>query len=67
MAVLSLAYFSNLSASLTHYGTTHAPIYFGARYVTQREWWQYGFIVSVTTILIWGTIGTVGWKLLALW
>ena len=30
LAVLSLAYFSNLDASLTHYGTTPAPIYFGA-------------------------------------
>ena len=30
LAVLSLAYFSNLSASLTHFGTTPAPIYFGA-------------------------------------
>ena len=39
LAVLSLAYFSNLDASLTHYGTTPAPIYFGAGYVTQRRWW----------------------------
>ena len=39
LAVLSLAAFSNLSASLTHFGTTPGPIYFGARYVTQREWW----------------------------
>ena len=30
VAVLFLAYFSNLSASLTHYGTTTGPIYFGA-------------------------------------
>lgn len=67
LAALSLAYFSNLSASLTHYGTTHAPIYFGARYVTQREWWRYGFIVSVTTIVIWSTIGVAWWKLLGQW
>ena len=39
LAVLSLAYFSNLGASLTHYGTTPAPIYFGAGYTTQRTWW----------------------------
>ena len=36
LAVLILAYFSNLSASLTHYGTTPGPIYFGTGYVTQR-------------------------------
>jgi len=67
LAALSLAYFSNLSASLTHYGTTHAPIYFGARYVTQREWWRYGFIVSVTTIVIWATFGAAWWKALGQW
>ncbi len=42
LAVLSLAYFSNLDASLTHYGTTPAPIYFGAGYVKQRTWWLLG-------------------------
>jgi DASS family divalent anion:Na+ symporter len=30
LAALSLAAFSSLSASLTHYGTTPAPIYFGS-------------------------------------
>jgi DASS family divalent anion:Na+ symporter len=67
LAALSLAYFSNLSASLTHYGTTHAPIYFGAHYVTQREWWRYGFIASVTTIVIWSAIGAPWWKVLGWW
>ncbi|HEU4432458.1 MAG TPA: DASS family sodium-coupled anion symporter, partial [Pyrinomonadaceae bacterium] len=46
LAVLSLAYFSNLGASLTHYGTTPAPIYFGAGYTTQRSWWTLGLITS---------------------
>jgi divalent anion:Na+ symporter, DASS family len=67
LAALSLAYFSNLDASLTHYGTTPAPIYFGSRYVTQREWWKYGFIVSLVTIAIWSTIGVGWWKLLGWW
>jgi DASS family divalent anion:Na+ symporter len=67
LAALSLAYFSNLDASLTHYGTTPAPIYFGSRYVTQREWWKYGFIVSLATIAIWSTVGLVWWKLLGWW
>ncbi len=67
LAALSLAAFSNLNASLTHYGTTHAPIYFGAGYVTQREWWRYGFIASVTTIVIWSTLGAGWWKLLGWW
>ena len=67
LAALSLAAFSNLSASLTHFGTTHGPIYFGARYVTQREWWKYGFLVSLVTITIWSTVGFLWWKSLGWW
>ena len=67
LAVLSLAYFSNLGASLTHYGTTPAPIYFGAGYTTQRTWWWLGLITSVTTIAIWSLVGFTWWKALRLW
>lgn len=67
LAVLSLAYFSNLNASLTHYGTTPAPIYFGAGYVKQRSWWWLGLLVSVPNILIWTIIGFGWWKLLRWW
>ena len=67
LAVLSLAYFSNLSASLTHYGTTPAPIYFGAGYTTQRTWWWLGLIASITTIIIWSVVGVAWWKVLRLW
>ena len=67
LAVVMLAYFSNLSAALTHYGTTTAPIYFGANYVTQREWWRLGLIVSFATITIWTTSGLVWWKVLGWW
>jgi divalent anion:Na+ symporter, DASS family len=67
LAVLSLAYFSNLDASLTHYGTTPAPIYFGAGYVRQRTWWTLGLLVSLITIPIWVIIGFTWWKLLKLW
>jgi DASS family divalent anion:Na+ symporter len=67
LAVLSLAYFSNLDASLTHYGTTPGPIYFGAGYVTQRTWWKLGLIASFITIPIWVIFGFTWWKLLKLW
>lgn len=67
LAVLSLAYFSNLDASLTHYGTTPAPIYFGAGYVGQRTWWKLGLIASMVTIPIWVIFGFTWWKLLQLW
>lgn len=67
LAVLSLAYFSNLDASLTHYGTTPAPIWFGAGYVKQRTWWWLGLVVSVPNILIWTGVGLLWWKLLGWW
>jgi DASS family divalent anion:Na+ symporter len=67
LAVLSLAAASNLDAALTHYGTTTSPIYFGARYVTQREWWRYGFLVSLMTLGIWSTVGLAWWKVLGWW
>lgn len=67
LAVLLLAYFSNLCAALTHYGTTPAPIYFGARYNTQRAWWKLGFLVSLVTITIYSTLGVVWWKMLGWW
>ena len=67
LAVLSLAYFSNLGASLTHYGTTPAPIYFGAGYVSQKNWWLVGLVVSFLTILIWTVFGFTWWKVLKLW
>lgn len=67
LAVLSLAYFSNLNASLTHYGTTPAPIWFGAGYVKQRTWWTLGLLVSVAHVLVWATVGFLWWKLLGWW
>ncbi|HEX8143726.1 MAG TPA: DASS family sodium-coupled anion symporter [Pyrinomonadaceae bacterium] len=67
LAALSLAYFSNLDASLTHYGTTPAPIWFGAGYLKQRTWWWLGLVVSVPNILIWTVVGFLWWKLLGWW
>ena len=67
LTVLILAYLSNLSAGLTHYGTTPGPIYFGLGYVTQRNWWTIGFFASLINILIWSLIGPLWWKLLGWW
>lgn len=67
LSVLALTSFSNLSASLTHYGTVSGPVYFGAGYVGQREWWRLGLIASIVNISIWTVIGFVWWKVLGLW
>lgn len=67
LTVLMLAYFSNLQAGLTHYGTTPGPIYFGTGYVRQGTWWNIGLIASVINIAVWSTVGLGWWKLLGWW
>lgn len=67
LAVLILAYFSNLNASLTHYGTTSGPIYFGSGYVEQKNWWTAGLLASFANIAIWTIAGLIWWKILGWW
>lgn len=67
LAVLCLNYFSTLNASLTHFGTTPGPIYFGLGYVKQGVWWRIGLIASILNIIIWSTFGVGWWKLLGWW
>ena len=67
LAALVLAFFSNLFASLTHYGTAPAPILFGSGHVTIATWWKVGAVVSVVNISIWLGIGAAWWRLLGLW
>ncbi len=67
LAVYSLMCLANLTAGLTHYGTTTGPILFGTGYVTRAEWWRVGFFVSVANMLIWLTAGFAWWKFLGFW
>jgi len=61
------AYFANMSAGLTHYGTTPAPIIFSLGYVSQGTWWRAGLGMSIVNITLWLTVGLAWWKLLGLW
>jgi DASS family divalent anion:Na+ symporter len=67
LAALVLCFFSNLHASMTHYGTGPAAAMFGLGYVPIGTWWRLGFIVSVVNIFIWVVIGGAWWKVLGLW
>jgi len=67
MAALPLAYFSSLDAAMTHYGTGSAPVYFGAGYVSQGEWWRLGLIVSLVNLPIWLGVGSLWWKFVGIW
>jgi len=66
LTVIAFACFSNLSAALTHYGTTPAPIWFGAGYLSQRTWWRLGLAAAILTFLIWATVGMAWWWVLGL-
>ncbi|MXY24383.1 MAG: anion permease [Acidobacteria bacterium] len=67
LAALVLAFFSNLFASMTHYGTAPAPILFGSGNVDIGTWWKLGALISVVNIAIWLGAGSLWWRLLGLW
>lgn len=67
LTALSLAFFSNLNATLTHYGTGSAVVLYGAGYVSQARWWRIGFVMSLIHLAIWLTVGFAWWKLIGLW
>jgi DASS family divalent anion:Na+ symporter len=67
LVVAVFAFFANFCAGLTHYGTTPAPIVFGAGYVSHGTWWRIGFLMSLVNLTIWLGLGMAWWKLLGLW
>jgi DASS family divalent anion:Na+ symporter len=67
LAVYSLICLANLTAGLTHYGTTTAPIVFAQGYLRVDEWWRVGLIASFVNLAIWMTVGFVWWKLVGFW
>lgn len=67
LAAFLLAYFSNLNAGMTHYGTGSAPVYFGVGYIGQSTWWKIGLIMSAVNVVIWLTVGMAWWKLIGFW
>lgn len=67
LAALVLAYFSNLNAGITHYGTGSAPVYFGVGYISQSTWWRIGFLMSLVILAVWLGIGMLWWRLIGYW
>jgi DASS family divalent anion:Na+ symporter len=67
LAAYALAFYTNLSASLTHYGTTHSPIIFAAGYIGVGTWWRIGLLVSFLNLAVWTAVGLPWWKFLGLW
>ena len=67
LAAMSLGCLIGLMGGLTHYATGPAPIYFGAGYVSQGQWWKIGFILSVINVAIFIIVGGAWWKVIGLW
>ncbi|MFH0945116.1 MAG: anion permease [Planctomycetota bacterium] len=67
LAALVLGFFSNLFASMTHYGSGPAPVLFGAGYVALKDWWKLGAVVSAANLVIWLGLGGCWWKIIGLW
>jgi DASS family divalent anion:Na+ symporter len=67
LTVYAFACLANLSAGLTHYGTTPSPMFYAHGYVSFKEWWSTGFLISVLNISIWCSLGFLWWKMLGIW
>ena len=59
MATLTFGFFANCPISLTHYGNGCGPVYYGAGYVSQSEWWRNGLVICTMNAAIWLTIAAV--------
>ncbi|HVN80761.1 MAG TPA: DASS family sodium-coupled anion symporter [Terriglobia bacterium] len=67
LIVFAFACFANLSAGLTHYGTTPTPMYFAQGYVSMKKWWMIGALASFVNLAVWSVIGFGWWKLIGVW
>jgi divalent anion:Na+ symporter, DASS family len=67
VAVYGLACVANLTAGLTHYGTTTAPMVFAEGFISVKQWWRVGLIVSFVNLAIWLVVGLAWWHVLGYW
>ena len=67
MAALTFGFFASCPISLTHYGNGCGPVYYGAGYVSQSEWWRNGLVICTMNAAIWLTIGMLWWKVIGLY
>ncbi|WP_302489357.1 anion permease [uncultured Mitsuokella sp.] len=67
LAAFGLAACSTLFAALTNYASGPAPLFFGAGYISQKNWLTIGFICSLINFIIWIGLGSFYWKIIRLW
>jgi DASS family divalent anion:Na+ symporter len=67
LAAYSLVMYTCLSAGLTNYGTTPAPMFFAQDYVSMGVWWRVGLASAILNFAIWSTAGFAWWRFLGIW
>ncbi|MEH0007782.1 MAG: DASS family sodium-coupled anion symporter [Flavobacteriales bacterium] len=67
MLALFLGFCGGLMGGLTNYTQGSAPILFSAGYVSLRNWWKFGFVLSVLFLFIFFLFGGIWWKILGMW
>jgi len=67
VAVFALAVASNIFASLTPYASAQAPVFFGGKYVTLKDWYRLGLVFIVFNLAVWISVGAVWWKVIGLY
>lgn len=67
LAAYSLLCLANLTAGLTHYGTTTGPILFSQNYVSLADWWRTGLVASIVNLIIWLAAAFWWWRTIGLW
>ncbi len=61
-SAMALAALSILSAGLTHYGISSAPIIFSSGYTTVGRWWCISFITSLLYTAAWVGASSIWWR-----
>ena len=42
-------------------------MFFAQGYVSMKDWFRVGAVLSISNVLIWSTVGFGWWKLLGIW
>lgn len=67
LTAILLGVFANSCSTLTHYACGVSPVFFGSGYISQSEWWRFGFIITIVHLLIWIIIGIPWMKVVGIW
>jgi len=67
VAVMSLAFASNLFMTLTPYASAQSAVFFGGKYITTGEWYKAGIVYFAFYIGLWVSTGAIWWKIIGLY